>query len=205
MEMTSTHVAGTPARARGQVSDAARDREAAAIALQVASLLLDYPAGGDADVALAAAALGALPAGEVRERLAGFVVWWRGLSARERETIYVQTFELGAKSSLYLTARRSRDKNERGRELLRLQDTYRRCGWEPSCSELPDYLPLMLEFAAAEPQGSELLQGERPALEGLRASLEAGGSPFAPVVAAVLIVAATAAAGGAPRVLEVSP
>ena len=52
--------------------------------------------------------------------------------------------------------------------------------------ELPDYLPLMLEYAAAAPDGHLVLQHEREALEGLRHSLVAHDNPFAHVVAAVL-------------------
>lgn len=163
--------------------------EAAAVVFQAASLLLDYPAGGEADVALVAAAIQELPSGEVRERLIRFLEWWERLTPRDREVAYVDTFDLGAKTSLYLTSRQSRDKHHRVQELLRLREAYRQFGWEACSGELPDYLPLVLEFAATVSEGVDLLGGEQEALARLRSSLEDSGSPFAEVVAAVLVVA----------------
>jgi nitrate reductase molybdenum cofactor assembly chaperone NarJ/NarW len=152
-------------------------------------LLLDYPEGGEADVALVAAGVDELPPGEVRERLARFLQWWAGLRPRDREVAYVETFELGPAASLYLTSTRSRDKHHRGRELLRLRDAYQQTGWVAPHGELPDYLPLMLEFAAIAPRGVEMIRDEREGLLKLRTALESSASPFAEVVAAVLVAA----------------
>jgi nitrate reductase delta subunit len=160
--------------------------EATAVALQAASFLLDYPADSETDLALIAEALDELPKGEVGDRLGRFVAWWGGLTPRDREVAYVNTFELGAGACLHLTSKRSRDKHHRGQELIRLRDIYREHGWEPCSSELPDYLPMVLEFAAAAPGGMDVLAGEREALLELRDSLEASASPFADVLAAIL-------------------
>ena len=55
-------------------------------------------------------------------------------------------------------------------------------------AELPDYLPLVLEFATTidDVQGRRLLAEHVPVLELLRLSLLASGSSYANVVAAVL-------------------
>lgn len=160
--------------------------EATAAALQAASFLLDYPADSETHLTLIAETLDELPKGEVVDRLSRFVAWWGGLTPRDREVAYVSTFELGAGACLHLTAKRSRDKHHRGQELIRLRDIYCEHGWEPCSSELPDYLPMVLEFAAATPGGMDVLAGEREALLGLQDSLEASASPFTDVLAAIL-------------------
>jgi nitrate reductase delta subunit len=62
-----------------------------------------------------------------------------------------------------------------------------------SSAELPDYLPLLLEFAAALPDAWSLLAAETEALEGLRQSLAAAKSPFELVLSAVLATLPSAA------------
>lgn len=162
--------------------------ETTAVVLQAASLLLDYPADSETDLALIVEALAEVSGGEAGSRLTRFIRWWDDLTPREREVAYVRTLELGAGVSLYLTSERSRDKRHRGQELIRFQDTYREHGWETCSSELPDYLPMVLEFAAAAPAGVELLAGEQGALRTLHDRLEASASPFADVIAAILAI-----------------
>ena len=84
------------------------------------------------------------------------------------------------------------DRRERGLELLlRLKQLYRAAGLEIEGRELPDYLPLMLEFAAAAApgQGELVLREHRPALELIRISLAQQHSPYAHVLDAVAILA----------------
>jgi nitrate reductase delta subunit len=56
-----------------------------------------------------------------------------------------------------------------------------------STEELPDYLPVMLEFAALAPDraGRELLGEHRVAIELIRRSLRDEGSPWAPLLEVV--------------------
>jgi nitrate reductase delta subunit len=65
--------------------------------------------------------------------------------------------------------------------LLRLKRLFAAGGMAQSNGELPDYLPLMLEFAALAPPGigETLLREHRPALELLRLGLHESGSPYA--------------------------
>ncbi len=157
--------------------------------LQAASLLLDYPQPEEAkDVELLLRAVAGLRPGEAKRRLTAFLDAWKEMTPRAREQAYVQTFDLNAKACLYLTARQRGDKRYRGRQLLRLRDEYRRHGLEATHEELPDYLPLMLEFAAHEADGLRLLQDERAALNDLRDCLHSLASPFADVLEAVLAV-----------------
>jgi nitrate reductase delta subunit len=62
-----------------------------------------------------------------------------------------------------------------------VRQAYVAAGFECSDSELPDYLPLMLEFAALapEPTGVEVLDEQREAIELIRSSLRDDDSPYA--------------------------
>jgi nitrate reductase delta subunit len=51
---------------------------------------------------------------------------------------------------------------------------------------MPDYLPMVLDFAALCPRGQRLLSGQRADLELLRRNLAKASSPYADVVAAVI-------------------
>jgi nitrate reductase delta subunit len=64
---------------------------------------------------------------------------------------------------------------------------YRAAGLPLEGTELPDFLPVMLEFAAAAPdgRGELVLREHRPAIELLRLSLRDRGSGYADVVEAV--------------------
>src|SRR5699024_11438976 len=104
-------------------------------------------------------------------------------TAREH---YVSTFDFQRTCSLYLTYYRHGDTRARGMALVGLKHTYRSAGYEPPESELPDYLPLLLEFAAAEPEsGKRLLVQCQAGLELLRRGLGACDSPYQHVVSAV--------------------
>jgi nitrate reductase delta subunit len=61
---------------------------------------------------------------------------------------YVRTFDFGRKSNMYLTYGQHGEERERSRALLELKRLYTEAGFELASSELPDYLPLMLEFVS---------------------------------------------------------
>ena len=76
----------------------------------------------------------------------------------------------------------------RGEVLAGFKAAYRESGFlVNTAGELPDYLPMVLEFAAvADPEAGEaLLREYRPSLELLRIGLAEDGTPYADVVAAV--------------------
>jgi nitrate reductase delta subunit len=93
----------------------------------------------------------------------------------------VETFDLRRRTSLYLTYYLHGDTRKRGMALLRLRRLYSAAGLGVATDELPDYLPLMLEFAALAPDGfaTTLLDEHRPAVELLRAGLHDADSPYA--------------------------
>lgn len=149
---------------------------------------LDYP--DDGLVAARAELAGAAP-----PRLRAFARWWAEARPRELRERYVADFDLRSGTALYLTHHRFGDRRERGRALVALKRLYREAGWEPARWELPDYLPLVLELAAADAEvGLPLLAEFRPELESIHRALVEAESPWAAVLAAILDELAEAAA-----------
>ncbi|OMF54900.1 nitrate reductase molybdenum cofactor assembly chaperone [Paenibacillus sp. FSL R5-0490] len=93
---------------------------------------------------------------------------------------YVLTFDFNERSTLYLTYSVFKDNRERGPALVKLRQEFKEAGAELESDELPDYLPLILEFAAiTEPEKSaKLLKLHFRSIERLSLELEALNSPY---------------------------
>jgi len=152
---------------------------------KLCSLALQYP---DAELMAArgqlAAAAAELPRGLASESLQRFFAWFMQTEPLKLAQHYVQTFDLGKRSALYLTFYSLGDRRDRGVALMRLKRLYRAAGLPLEGSELPDYLPVMLEFAAVAPpgRGELVLREHRAALELVRLSLSEQHSPYAHVL-----------------------
>lgn len=152
---------------------------------KLASVLLQYPTQAlfdGLDELDAAARSGPRAA---RGHLASFLAWLRATPPHEVAQHYVETFDLRRRSALYLTYYRHGDTRRRGMALLAFKTAYRAAGLEPAGAELPDYLPVVLDFAAVAPGGEDLLRRHRADLELLRRALHEAGTPYARVVDAV--------------------
>jgi nitrate reductase molybdenum cofactor assembly chaperone NarJ/NarW len=103
------------------------------------------------------------------------------------QAFHVQEFDLSRKHSLHLSYWTDGDTRRRGAALVDVQRVYRESGLGVDMAgELPDYLPLMLEFTAASPEaGLPLLHRFRASLELIRLGLMADSLPHAGVLAAV--------------------
>ena len=167
-----------------------RRRATAAITYKLCSLLLQYP---DDDLLAAraeiAGAVAALPPSPAAAALRRFATWWTETDTLAVAQHYVETLDLHKRCGLYLTFYDEGDRRERGMALLRLRKLYRAAGLPQEGGELPDYLPVMLEFAADAPQGrgEVILREHRAALELVRISLRECGSPYAQVLEAVCL------------------
>ena len=152
---------------------------------KLASVLLQYPTRAvfDGLGELDAAAKGGPRA--ARGHLAAFLAWLRATPPHEVAQHYVETFDLRRRSALYLTYYRHGDTRRRGMALLAFKTAYRAAGLEPAGDELPDYLPVVLDFAAVAPRGEDLLRRHRADLELLRRALHEAGTPYARLVDAV--------------------
>jgi nitrate reductase delta subunit len=110
----------------------------------------------------------------------------------EAEARYVETFDRGRATSLHLFEHVHGDSRERGPALVDLQQTYERAGLHfVADGELPDHLPVVLEFASTQPGdvAREFLGEMAHILNAVFSALRERESPYASVIAAVLEVA----------------
>jgi len=104
----------------------------------------------------------------------------------ELRRAYVETFDFDRRCGLHLTYHVHGDRRQRGLELVRLKRRYAEAGIPLEGSELPDYLPVVLEFTSLRPdEGREVLTSFRGVLELIRAALRDRGSLYAGVLDAL--------------------
>jgi len=150
--------------------------------LNIASYLLQYPEAQWLDELAAERdwleARFAEPGAASIRRLIDHLLQTPLLSSQEA---YSATFDLRAATCLNLSYHRYGDAKERGEELARFAAAYQASGFEPALSELPDYLPMLLELAAHSPngEGQDMLREYASSLALLSERLEAEESPYA--------------------------
>ncbi|HST42495.1 MAG TPA: nitrate reductase molybdenum cofactor assembly chaperone [Conexibacter sp.] len=173
------------------------------LAFRVASWLLRYPderlLDGREELAHGARRVRGRRVREPLERFSSaFAAEADHRSLQER---WIETFEVRRRTGLYMTYFTHGDTRARGMELLRLRKLYRAGGWPMEGGELPDFLPVMLEFAGSAPDGygSAVLREHRAGLELLRIALRERESPYADVVDAVAIALGAPAEGDEAR------
>lgn len=157
------------------------------IVYQAASVVLSYP---DDDVlALRGIIRRALAesAPEATGQFAPLLDWWDATPEDVVQTAYVDVFDMSKRHALYLSYWTDGDTRRRGHVLADLKQRYRDEGLELTATgELPDHLPLVLEFARHRPDaGAALLQEYRASVELIRLALAERSSPYAGVLAAV--------------------
>ena len=112
------------------------------------------------------------------------------LDPLEVEARYVDNFDRGRQTSLHLFEHVHGDSRDRGPALIDLMQTYEKAGLQFNADELPDHLPVVLEFASTQPPevAKEFLGEMAHILNALFSALVARNSPYASVIAAVLEV-----------------
>jgi nitrate reductase delta subunit len=121
-------------------------------ALGLLSALLHYPDDdflGQLDPIEAAVADG-FP-GELKNAMEGFVGYLKAHTPIHLRECYTAAFDMNPSTTLNLTWHLHGDSEKRAEALARLQQIYEDAGWERTTAELPDFLPLMLEFLAVSP------------------------------------------------------
>jgi nitrate reductase molybdenum cofactor assembly chaperone NarJ/NarW len=157
---------------------------------RAASSMLCYPdAGVLQQLPAIEAALLALPDGIApRASLIRLLQHLSGGILADLQRHYVDVFDLTSKRCLYLSYYTDGDTRRRGAVLAEFKVRYRASGFlVDTGGELPDYLPLVLEYAAvADPtDGMRMLQDYRPSIELLRLALLDLGTPYAAALEAV--------------------
>lgn len=166
----------------------------ATLSLRVLARLLSYP---DAelrahlpdmrDALLSERALGAA-------RLAELDALMHSLTAQEAlevEAEYVQLFDRGRATSLHLFEHVHGDSRDRGPAMIDLAQTYEQAGLYLAEGELPDYLPVVLEFVSTQPlKEARAFLGEMAhILNAIFSALQQRRSAYASVIGALLEIA----------------
>ncbi|MBO0878139.1 MAG: nitrate reductase molybdenum cofactor assembly chaperone, partial [Pseudonocardia sp.] len=134
---------------------------------KICSILLQYPDDRVfTHLGTVAAALPAITDGAARQCVTRMTNWLADHTPAEATQHYVATFDHTRRRSLHLTYYPYGDTRKRGMALLALNHIYRSAGYPAPNGELPDFLPLMLEFAALAPEpGQRMLNQCRTGLE----------------------------------------
>ncbi len=103
----------------------------------------------------------------------------------------MELFDRGRRTALHLFEHVHGDSRDRGPAMVDLAQTYDRAGLQLVPGELPDYLPVVLEFASTQPpaQAREFLRETAHIVQAIFSALLERGSPYASVLAAVLDLA----------------
>jgi nitrate reductase delta subunit len=158
--------------------------------LKALSLTLSYPSVDLQDAMLEiGAVLGADPriAPDTRkalQKLAGDVGQGDLFDVQES---YVMLFDRSRTLSLNLFEHVHGESRDRGGAMVSLIETYREGGFEPATTELPDHLPVLLEFLSTRPfaEAQETLADAAHILDALAARLVRRESGYAAAFAAL--------------------
>lgn len=109
----------------------------------------------------------------------------------DAEAAYVQLFDRGRASSLHLFEHVHGESRDRGPAMIDLAQTYDRAGLYLAPGELPDYLPVVLEFVSTQPlrEARAFLGEMAPLLNKLFDALQRRESGYASVLGALLELA----------------
>ncbi len=152
--------------------------------IKILAALLHYPderLQAHADDLVAALDDEALIKGERRAAVVAFIERLRGHELLELQAEYVETFDRGRARSLYLYEHVHGESRDRGQAMVELTQVYRAHGFEITATELPDYVPLFLEFLASLPLEEAItwLEDVGHILQLLHARLVERASPYA--------------------------
>jgi nitrate reductase delta subunit len=164
------------------------------ITLRALGALITYPnpelraAFPEIGAVLAGARL--LPRAE-RERLAALIAQMRASDGIDLEARYVELFDRGRATSLHLFEHVHGESRDRGTAMVELKQIYAAAGYRLATSELPDYLPVVLEYLSCRTltEARAMLGDCAHVLREIGEALVQRGSGYAAVFAALLAVA----------------
>ncbi|MCU7918406.1 MAG: nitrate reductase molybdenum cofactor assembly chaperone [Candidatus Thiodiazotropha sp. (ex Dulcina madagascariensis)] len=146
--------------------------------------LLDYPTGELLEnLSVIIEALKADPevSEQEREELMQFIAWIRLHDLIGIQSDYVQTFDMTPEHDLHLTHHLFGDDRGRGPALIDLAEHYKAAGLEVDEGEIPDYLPLILEYISTlDAMQARIFLGDAgKVIKVLAENLEKAESPYA--------------------------
>ncbi len=159
--------------------------------LKALSLILSYPTR---ELQAAMPEIGAVLASDTRLTAAArrtfrpLVDALGGRDIYELEEQYVMLFDRSRTLSLNLFEHVHGESRDRGGAMVSLLETYRGGGFEPVTAELPDHLPVLLEFLSTRPfaEAQETLADAAHIFEALKARLARRESPYGAVFECLL-------------------
>ena len=159
--------------------------------LKVLSALLTYPT---ADLQAAAPELKAILYREAvlkKQHLAGVVDLIDDIATRDlfdAQERYILLFDRTRSLSLHLFEHVHGESRDRGQAMVDLMKVYEEAGYSATATELPDFLPLFLEFASTRPPADalELIAEPGHVLAALKERLAKRSSPYAAVLGALV-------------------
>jgi nitrate reductase molybdenum cofactor assembly chaperone NarJ/NarW len=151
------------------------------IQMKIISLLLQYPDEGfRRSLPSFEACVEHLPHSSARDKLVQFITYLQATPLLRLQETYTETFDLDPSTCLNLTYHLLGDGEKRGNVMAGLQQIYFEAGYETIAGELPDYLPLMLEFLSECPDsgGAGMLWSYLGAVEKPAGCLRDSGNPY---------------------------
>ena len=111
--------------------------------------------------------------------------------ALETEANYVHLFDRGRATSLHLFEHVHGDSRDRGPAMIDLAQTYEKSGLYLAPGELPDYLPVVLEFVSTQPprEARDFLGEMAHIFNAIFSALQQRQSAYASVIGALLELA----------------
>jgi nitrate reductase delta subunit len=167
------------------------DPTPASLSLRVLARLLSYPDAqlrGDLDdmrqALLSEKAIAPARLDELNTLINGLA---RG-NALDNEAEYVEVFDRGRATSLHLFEHVHGDSRDRGPAMIDLAQTYEKAGLFLGPDEMPDYLPVVLEFVSTQPpKEARAFLGEMAHIfNAIFNALQQRNSPYASVLGALL-------------------
>lgn len=164
------------------------------ISFKALGALLDYPtaelqaAVDEIDQALAEErAISASELDDVRT----FIDRLRHTDIMDLQEYWIGLFDRSKRLALHLYEHSYGESRDRGQAMVNLALTYRLNGFELNASEMPDYLPLFLEFLSVIPEvhAKRYLADAIEIVEALRVRLEERDSTYAALLGALVTLA----------------
>ncbi|MEO3988630.1 nitrate reductase molybdenum cofactor assembly chaperone [Pseudocitrobacter cyperus] len=123
-----------------------------------------------------------------------FVVQHLNTPLLDKQAEWCEFFERGRATSLLLFEHVHAESRDRGQAMVDLMAQYEKAGLQIDCRELPDYLPLYLEYLSILPphDAQDGLQNVAPILALLGGRLKQREAPWYQIFDALLIIANTA-------------
>jgi len=133
--------------------------------------------------------------GDAAPRLNELLTFLRDQTLLELQQNYVATFDQNPSHSLHLFEHIHGESRDRGQAMVDLIEEYRKHDLEIDVSELPDYVPLFLEYLSVLPaeESSALLGEAINVLALIGRKLHANGSPYHTVFDVLQILSPVAA------------